>query len=588
MHTQGNSPVASVASIDGKVFVQQEDGSRRLLKRGDKVYEGDIVIAENGSKAVLRAENGSIRNVEGNQSIRLSAAQFSDDNRLDVFGEETSGSDRKDSGKTVQGDDQHHGFVRVERIDETLGETPYRFTSLTGGYDPSLEGRNSQLDAFLDGRATHDPRIVMGFSPIEPLEREEAKRIYPEFISDKRIRNTVPKIGVPEDREVREEHVETSGSTGTDPDQELVQVTGSLGVVYAGESLDTTFFETASLPVLYSDGQQLVYEISNDGHTLVASTDKGATIFTVDILNPNDRNGGQSYRFELFDQLDHDPLQGEGVTIPIEFSFLVKDQSGDTLTGTFTVTVYDDTPIVTESDVSGKVWEDALSTSAGELSDGNPDGDEGESSTAASIGRGGSGEPLTTLVTVGADDPPTFGFSSTESSEIAAVLGELKSADQDLSYRVTDMLALDGVTVIGQRLAGYVAGTPEREVFTLDVYKNGEWDFHLNDQLDHSDASGDDGLLTIDFTGILQATDADGDTVAFEQERQFFIDVENDIPSQTTGIAQGYVEEEALSGGNQDTSDITGIDGDSAYNTNNAVWQGTLSGLFSAGADQPG
>ncbi|MBN1279880.1 MAG: hypothetical protein JW989_08980, partial [Chlorobiaceae bacterium] len=317
MHTQGNLPVASVAAVNGIVYVQQENGSMRLLKPGDKVYEGDVIVAESGSNAVLKAENGSVKTIEGGQSIHLSADRFTVELQQDLFDSAPQPYNTANAGKVRSRDDQHHGFIRVERIDETMGETPYRFTSLTGGYDPAAEGRSSQLDAFLDGRATQDPRIIMGVGPVEYMEREEAVREYREPIREKRYRNTEPSLDNPENREVREEHLDTSGSTGTAPDPALVTITGSLGVVYAGESIDTVFAGTALLPELYSGGEKLFYEISPDGHRLEASTEKGLLVFTVEINNPTDQNGAQSYTFELFDQLDHVAAKGEGSSIPV-------------------------------------------------------------------------------------------------------------------------------------------------------------------------------------------------------------------------------------------------------------------------------
>ncbi|WP_292005005.1 DUF5801 repeats-in-toxin domain-containing protein [Chlorobium sp.] len=557
----------------------------RLLKPGDKVYEGDVIVAESGSNAVLKAENGSVKTIEGGQSIHLSADRFTVELQQDLFDSAPQPYNTANAGKVRSRDDQHHGFIRVERIDETMGETPYRFTSLTGGYDPAAEGRSSQLDAFLDGRATQDPRIIMGVGPVEYMEREEAVREYREPIREKRYRNTEPSLDNPENREVREEHLDTSGSTGTAPDPALVTITGSLGVVYAGESIDTVFAGTALLPELYSGGEKLFYEISPDGHRLEASTEKGLLVFTVEINNPTDQNGAQSYTFELFDQLDHVAAKGEGSSIPVEFGFIVKDASGDTVNGAFVVTVYDDTPVVGDSEVSGKVWEDVLSTAAGELSDGNQDGDSGESTTVKSSGLGGSAEPLTTLVTVGADEPATFRFSTTESDAIAIALGGLASGKEGLSYRVEDLLGMDGTTVIGQKLTGYVVGPKGREVFTLDIYRDGNWAFHLNDQLDHPDGSGDNALLTIDFTGIIEASDFDGDTVPFGTAKQFFIEVENDVPAALPGLVSGYVDEDELPSGNSDVDDETTA-WDSSVPT--SMGSGNLADLFAAGADEQG
>ena len=111
-------------------------------------------------------------------------------------------------------------------------------------------------------------------------------------------------------------------------------------------------------------------------------------------------------------------------------------------------------------------------------------------------------------------------------------------------------------------------------MFTLTIEDTvgGSYTFELKDQLDHHTAGDQtETLLTLDLSGAIVGYDEDGDQLTLDSG-SLQIMVQDDIPSQTTGIAQGYVEEEALGGGNQDTSDITGIDGDSAYNTNNAVW----------------
>ena len=75
MNTTSNSPIAYVSSVTGKVYVKEENGSTRLLKTGDKLYEGDVVIAENGAKAELRADNGVVKSIEG-QTMTLSSDQL--------------------------------------------------------------------------------------------------------------------------------------------------------------------------------------------------------------------------------------------------------------------------------------------------------------------------------------------------------------------------------------------------------------------------------------------------------------------------------------------------------------------------------
>ncbi len=58
-----------------------------------------------------------------------------------------------------------------------------------------------------------------------------------------------------------------------------------------------------------------------------------------------------------------------------------------------------------------------------------------------------------------------------------------------------------------------------REVFTLKVYEDGDWEYHLNDQVDHSGDDDDDDLTlsngqeALQFTSLVEVTDADDDTV---------------------------------------------------------------------------
>ncbi len=62
----------------------------------------------------------------------------------------------------------------------------------------------------------------------------------------------------------------------------------------------------------------------------------------------------------------------------------------------------------------------------------------------------------------------------------------------------------------------------DREVFTLKVYEDGDWEYHLNDQVDHSGADDDDDLTlsngqeSLNLTGLVTVTDADDDTVNLE------------------------------------------------------------------------
>ncbi len=142
---------------------------------------------------------------------------------------------------------------------------------------------------------------------------------------------------------------------------------------------------------------------------------------------------------------------------------------------------------------------------------GNPEG--GQTLTAI----GGAGA-LHALVNFGADGPGSFGLSSNLGSLEAQ---GLTSAGELLSY-----------SLVGDTLTASVSGY---DVFTLQVGANGSYTFTLLGPLDHPLANGDDGEtlagLGIDFSGVLTATDGDGDPlVGGFPSGSFTIDVEDDVP----------------------------------------------------------
>ncbi|MCG8341476.1 MAG: VWA domain-containing protein, partial [Chlorobiales bacterium] len=103
------------------------------------------------------------------------------------------------------------------------------------------------------------------------------------------------------------------------------------------------------------------------------------------------------------------------------------------------------------------------------------------------------------------------------------------------------------------------------------------------DLTDNTQDHGTEGDGTTVYDNItLEVTDEDGST----DSDVLNVGVVDDVPTVSGGTAIGYVEEEELAGGNQDSNDVTGINGDG--DNNNAVWQGSLGALFLTGADQPG
>ncbi len=98
----------------------------------------------------------------------------------------------------------------------------------------------------------------------------------------------------------------------------------------------------------------------------------------------------------------------------------------------------------------------------------------------------------------------------TDTSVIATELGALTSRQDGLTYAVTE--GTDGggdYDLLTATSDGSVTGTT-REVFTLKVYEDGDWEYHLNDQVDHSGADDDDDLTlsngqeSLNLTGLVE------------------------------------------------------------------------------------
>ncbi len=353
---------------------------------------------------------------------------------------------------------------------------------------------------------------------------------------------------------------------------------------------------------LTSNGEAVTYAVSGDTLTATAG---GREVFTLKVYEDGD------WEYHLNDQLDHsgddddDDLTLSNGQEALQFTSLIEvtDADDDTVnlgtlagdTDLFSISIENDIPELTadaasgSAVVSGQVWEDALLSSE-DLSQGNPDGDTGETKTLT--GDGGTGNPasLSSLVSVGADEEMTFSLVTDQNALDAASAG-LTSNGEAVTYAVS-----------GDTLTATAGG---REVFTLKVYEDGDWEYHLNDQLDHRGDDDDDyltlsnGQEALQFTSLIEVTDADDDTVNLGtlagDTDLFSISIENDIPELTADAASGsavvsgqvwedaLLSSEDLSQGNPDgdTGETKTLTGDGG--TGNPA---SLSSLVSVGADE--
>ncbi len=141
----------------------------------------------------------------------------------------------------------------------------------------------------------------------------------------------------------------------------------------------------------------------------------------------------------------------------------------------------------------------------------------------------------------------------------------------------TDGGALVGFVNLGGG-AGFDLGV-DREVFRVIDNGNGTFTFDLKDQIDHTPAAGDNGILTLDLTGAFTATDYDGDPVTLNPS-SITVVVENDVPALGSGSVSRTVHEDAINNAQGDGNE-EGVG-------QTTIATGTLSGIAIVGADENG
>ncbi|WP_320158535.1 VCBS domain-containing protein [Psychrobacter sp. SWN149] len=130
---------------------------------------------------------------------------------------------------------------------------------------------------------------------------------------------------------------------GTDATPDALRATRNLGITKAADDISDVVFTgvtTAGLEALAleSNGEPLTYQVSNDGHTVVASSATGNSVFTITLTNPTDSTGNaQAFVFELQGQLDHT----DGVTITLPVKYEIQDTDSATVQK-FNVNIEDD------------------------------------------------------------------------------------------------------------------------------------------------------------------------------------------------------------------------------------------------------
>ncbi|MGF0337696.1 retention module-containing protein [Ectopseudomonas toyotomiensis] len=361
-----------------------------------------------------------------------------------------------------------------------------------------------------------------------------------------------------------------------------------------------TVAEVLGAQGLTSGGEPLLYNVSTttdpDGNLISTLTATAAAevggypVFTLVV------NADGSFHFELQGPIDHPRGDGDdnelwssegGIGLDFTHLFTATDGDGDPLQlpadakGLFVINIQDDVPLPAQPNpqqpvVGGLVHEDAL---------GNGNAEPGSEPEQTLTVEGGIGT-LDALVNFGADGRGGFHLSQEPSALSGLQALGLSSGGVALFY----VVSTDGTTLTA------TAGEGGSEVFRLEVNSDGSYLFTLKGALDHEEEDGidsetlGDNSLELDFSGVLVATDGDGDPIADGfASASFVIDVEDDVPTLKPVDPQqpalgGTVHEDLLTSPNAGNPD----GGTQTLVVSTEGGAGTLASLVSFGADGPG
>ncbi|MBK6906088.1 MAG: retention module-containing protein [Rhodocyclaceae bacterium] len=162
--------IGKVSFIQGEVFAKSPEGVTRVLKLGDPVFEGDVIVASVGGKVELALNDGTTLLARENESVTLDGMAFgtepsepkdaallasggelddisralAEGNSLDALLEETA------AGQAGTGE-EGHSFVQLLRISEAVTPLDYQFGASNATQQDEISGGGATLLALNEG-----------------------------------------------------------------------------------------------------------------------------------------------------------------------------------------------------------------------------------------------------------------------------------------------------------------------------------------------------------------------------------------------------------------------------------------------------
>ncbi|WP_226699900.1 DUF5801 repeats-in-toxin domain-containing protein [Qipengyuania gaetbuli] len=296
-----------------------------------------------------------------------------------------------------------------------------------------------------------------------------------------------------------DDDTETGGNPGgtgdVDPDTELTSNT-----------LPHSFGSDGGTIAFLTTGAPAGFQYVASGNDILIQQDQGGSWVTVVTVTLVPTTG--AYTVTQNANVLH-AAGGDENDLSLQLTYRVTDGDLDTDDGTLTINIDDDTPTANAVLVAGIVDEDAL---PGGIEGGPSDADNG----AGTYTDTASGSAAA-LFNAGADGPLTYGFDVAGAQAYLTSLG-LTSGGDPLAF----LVSANSITATAD-------GSP---VFTFFLATNGDWQFDLVGPLDHQQNNQEDDI-GIDFGPLVQATDADGDTVDATGNLVVFVD--DDTPVIVSG-----------------------------------------------------
>ena len=150
--------VATVVRVDGQVLARNADGEVRLLKAGDILREGEVVVTASGARVELAYADGGATSIPEDSSVLISeemteaarpdarAASVEDATIAQVIQAIETGQDLDQvledpaAGLAGGGAGEGSSFVRLLRISEEIGQTTFDFAEAQGGVIGEFDG----------------------------------------------------------------------------------------------------------------------------------------------------------------------------------------------------------------------------------------------------------------------------------------------------------------------------------------------------------------------------------------------------------------------------------------------------------------